>query len=96
MVTQVSEARDDGAPGMLTTATFLELEAAGRELTVAGTAAVLLAMRLDAKSTDTGSSVAALVRELRATMAAALAGVERASSPVVKARDELAARRRSA
>jgi hypothetical protein len=55
-----------------------------------GEIAVLLAERLMAGAADTGSSVAAVARELRAALDKALAGVARGSDPV----DELAQRRR--
>jgi hypothetical protein len=50
---------------------------------------VFLAERLSASTFDTGSAVAAVSRELRATMTAALADVPVANDPL----DELRARR---
>lgn len=72
-------------------ATLRELEAAGQEQTAAGLATITLARRLDS-GRDVGSSVAALVRQHRESLARAL---ERpAGRDVVDAlRDELAERR---
>lgn len=64
-----------------------ELEAAGRTHTHLGAAALALAERIDAATAVMG--FAALVKELRATMEAAVAGVREAADPV----DELRARR---
>lgn len=75
-------------PGALTMATFFELEAAGRAATSVGIAAILLAQRLDRPTADTGSSIAALVREHRATLAEAVRGAA-AADPM----DELRAAR---
>jgi len=66
-----------------------ELEAAGRLETVLGQQALMLADRLAAQG-DTGSAVAALSRELRAVMEAALADAPAAADAL----DELAERRR--
>jgi hypothetical protein len=66
-----------------------ELDVAGRGASALGQAALLLAERIDA-GTDTGSVVAALSRELRATLEAAT----RAASPRRPDRvDELRQRR---
>lgn len=81
------------APGVecaaspLVSAARRELEAAGRLDTVLGQQVLLLAARLS--GTDTGAAVAALSRELRATMAEALRGVRRGADPV----DDLRGRR---
>lgn len=72
-----------------------ELGAAGRADTMLGRAALALAARIDAQQ-DTGSGIAALARELRATIVAAMAGVQPANSPVIVMRDELASRRKGA
>lgn len=61
-------ALDSEAPGSVVAATRAALEAVGRLDTPAGAAALVLAERLD-RGGDTGSAVAALVRELRATLA---------------------------
>lgn len=66
-----------------------ELEAAERLETFLGAQAVALAGRIDAGG-DTGSAVAALSKELRAVMDAALAGAPKAADAL----DELANRRR--
>ena len=65
-----------------------ELAAAGVAGTVLGQTALLLAERLEA-GTDNGSSVAALVRQLRETMAAAMANEVAVADPL----DELAVKR---
>ena len=75
--------------GELTEVTRLELQEAGRVDTSLGQAALLLARRLDSTSADTGSSLAALVREHRATLAEATRGLKVAGDLL----DELKARR---
>ena len=64
-----------------------ELEAAGRLETYLGASALALAERIDSSTAVMG--FAALVKELRSTMEAALAGVVVAADPV----DELRSRR---
>ena len=73
----------------LWTATLRELAAAGRAGSASGQAALLLARRLDSRLMETGSSVAAMVREHRAALADAVKGGRRAANPM----DELRARR---
>jgi hypothetical protein len=68
-----------------------ELDAAGRGDTFRGRAAVALAARIDAATAVMG--FAAMVKQLESTMDAALAGVKKSDSPVIRMRDELAARR---
>jgi hypothetical protein len=68
-----------------------ELEAVDRADTSLGRAAMALARRIDASTAVMG--FAALVKQLEGTMKAAMAGVEKAESPVTQMRDELAARR---
>ena len=53
-----------------------ELAKAGKQGTVLGQAALVLARRLDLPSLDTGSAIAALVKQLAATLDAALADAE--------------------
>ena len=65
------------------------LEAAGRESSPLGVAALILARRLDASAQETPQAVAALVRELRATLVDALDGAGQAADTV----DEVGARR---
>lgn len=77
-------AGDDGLVG----AVRLELEEAGRLESVAGQAALLLAGKMCGGG-DTGSGLAALERELRATMVEALQGGVAVGDPL----DELKARR---
>jgi hypothetical protein len=72
------------APGGLTAATAAKLAGAGRLDGPEGQAALILAARIDLSpfSAETGASVAALVRQLHATLAEALAGAKRTSDPV--------------
>lgn len=71
-------------------ATRAQLEAADRLRTPTGAAALALAKRIDSGSfADTGSSFAAVVKELRATLGEALADAAVPDDPV----DELRARR---
>lgn len=72
----------------VTGATWAALEAAGRVDTPLGQAAMVLAARVDA-GVDTGSGLASLARELRATLDAATRGAQAAVDPL----DELRARR---
>lgn len=73
----------------LWTATLAELDAAGRVNSASGRAALLLARRLDMQVVDSGSSLAAMVREHRTALADAVKGSGRAANPM----DELRARR---
>jgi len=73
--------------------TITELEAAGRLDTSLGQVAVVLAQRLDNSYRDTGSAAATLARQHAAQMTLALAGANRATSPVEQAKDDLARRR---
>lgn len=74
--------------GPLTRSTRLELEAAGRVDSSIGQLALLAARRLDAGG-ETGSAVASLMREHRATVAEAVRGVQMAGDKL----DELRAKR---
>ena len=66
-------------PGPLESAALAELEAVGRAETLAGGVVLALARRIDqAGPDDTGSGFAALTKELRASLAAAVAGAETA------------------
>lgn len=71
-----------------------ELRDAGRLDTFLGQAAVALARRIVADQ-DTGSAIASLNREMRATVADAVKGASVARSAVDRRKDELAARRRA-
>jgi hypothetical protein len=73
----------------LVAAVVAELTAAGREGSALGVQAIHLAQRLDLSRFDTGGGLAALSKELRAVMAAALQNAAVAADPV----DELKARR---
>lgn len=66
-----------------------ELRSAGRESTAAGQSVLALARRIDAADGESGASLAALVKEFRAAMSAAVAGAETAADPL----DELRMRR---
>jgi DNA-directed RNA polymerase specialized sigma24 family protein len=74
----------------LVASTLTELAKAGRETSPAGQAALLLAYRLERSHADTGSSVAAMVKQHQETLAAALKTAERASvvDELKKRRDE--------
>lgn len=87
-VAPVQVVRLPAPTGQLAAATRAELEAADRLDTMLGQAALNLAVRVDAGQ-DTGSAIAAMVRELRATMERALDGVPAARDEL----DELKARR---
>jgi hypothetical protein len=75
--------------GSLAAATQAELDRAGRLASAVGQAALALARRIDASHGETGSALAALVREHRATLAEAVKDVEVAADPL----DELRNRR---
>lgn len=80
----------DGLVLSLVTSTRKQLEAAERLDTILGQQALVLATRLELTTgIDTGSSLAAVSKELRAVMAEALAGVAVAEDPI----DELRRRR---
>lgn len=81
-------ARPAPKAGTLAGAVVRELEAAGRLDTSAGLAAVVLAQRI-AAGEDTGAGIAAMAKQLGATMADALRGVAVEGDPL----DELRARR---
>lgn len=66
-------AGDDHGP--VWKSTYSELSKAGRVDSPMGQAALVLARRLDVGGKDTGSSTAAVARELRATLEEALRGV---------------------
>lgn len=83
------QALDGRVAGPLEVAARVELEAAGQLESLAGQNAVAVARRMDAASSDTGSSYAALSKELRAAMGEALKDAPR----VADAFDELRARR---
>ena len=83
---------DDSSPGAVERVTIRELEDAGRLDTTLGQTCRALARRLDAPGVDTGSAMAAVARELKATLAEATRGTAKATSPQ-QLRDELAERR---
>lgn len=75
--------------GSLTAATQATLERAGRAASATGQAALALARRIDGGHTETGSALAAMVREHRAALAEATRDAQTVSDPL----DELRARR---
>lgn len=77
----VTEITPDPVDESVAGSTRRTLEAAGRLDTPAGTAAMVIAGKLD-RGGDTGSAVAALVRELRASVAEALSEAEVPDDPV--------------
>lgn len=81
---------EHGADGMplLVAATLDELVKAGRLDTALGQAALVLAAKAGSRA-DTGSATASVVRELRATLQAALDGAATLGDPL----DELRSRR---
>lgn len=72
-----------------------ELSGAGRLGTALGEVVLMLATRIEAGQ-DTGSAVAALTREMRASLAEAVKGANAPRSSLASYRDELAARRTGA
>jgi len=87
--------RLDDLPGPgLAAAVLAELEAAGRVDTAGGQSALTLARRIE-DGRDTGSAIASLNREMRATLAEAVKGAKVPLSSIESYRDELADRRRA-
>lgn len=83
-----SEPEKPAGTGPLETAAHTELAAVDRAETMAGAVALTLARRIDhASAAETGSAFAALTKELRAAMTAAMAGAEQAADGI----DELRA-----
>lgn len=80
---------DDDQLTPVVAATWRRLEEAERLDTPEGMTALALAHRLDNGGRDTGSALASVARELRATLAEALKGAAVAADPV----DEIRARR---
>ena len=78
----------------LAAAVLAELEAAGRVDTAGGQSALTLARRIE-DGRDTGSAIASLNREMRATLAEAVKGAKVPLSSIESYRDELADRRRA-
>lgn len=76
------------APGELAATVLAELEERGQAESVNGRLALTLARRIDLSTLDTGSSMAALVRELRLVLEA-ISGSASPASPV----DELRRKR---
>lgn len=78
------------------TATLEELTAVNRQDTPLGRAALVLAGRLDNAKDDAGSAVAALAKELRSTLDAALKNATTKADPLDELREKREARRRGA
>lgn len=88
--------RGEPERGPLEAAALAELESFGRAETLAGGVVLALARRIDgAGPADTGSGFAALAKELRASMAVALAGADQESDPIDQVRDEVRQQRES-
>lgn len=75
--------------GPIGTAVYADLEAANRVGTVAGQMALALANRMDNGSMETGAGYTSVAKQLRETLAEAVAGAQKVNDPV----DELRARR---
>lgn len=82
--------------GATATMVLAELEAADRVQTVAGVAALQLALEVDRGSAGAQSGYASLVRQLHATMAIAMAGAKIADDIVDELKERRAARLRGA
>lgn len=80
------------ASGGVTAAARAELQAAGTVDTTAGQAALRIAAAVDSGE-EHGASLAALVKQLNATMVVAVGKSEPDADPIQQLRDELAARR---
>ena len=78
--------------GPMTVATMAELVVADRVESSLGQSALLMARRLDTPGADTGSSVAALAREQRATLALALESATNVLDPADQLRLQREAR----
>ena len=70
-----------------------ELAAVGRLETSRGQVAVRLARAMDQSTADTASALASLARQYEASLEVAMRGTRRETSPLDRARDELARRR---
>jgi hypothetical protein len=73
-------------------ATLTQLQTADRTDTPLGQAALALARRID-YGRDPGAGLAALAKQLEATLSSATADVQAELTPLDRARDDLAARR---
>lgn len=76
--------------------TLSSLTECGRVETPLGQAALRLAARIDGSSSDSGSSLAAMVRELAKTLTQAMAGSGMAGDPVDELKSRREARQRGA
>lgn len=73
---------DEAADGPLGSVARAELAAVDREATAAGQLVLALARRIDSAEGESGASLAALVKEFRASLAAAVAGAQQAADPI--------------
>lgn len=89
-VTDISDRGGDRV-GQMEVTTVRELAAAGMLDSSLGAAALVLARRLDSVTADTGSSIASMVREHRATLSAAVSAGVVVADPV----DELNRKRQA-
>lgn len=80
------------APGLMVDATRAELEAAGVAGSSGGVAALAIAAAIDSGE-ETGSALAALVKQHGATMRGLVSDVPAEADPIQVLRDELASRR---
>lgn len=92
----VLELRPAAASSGVERATRAELEEVDRVDTALGQAALALARRLDVGQADTGSAMASLVKEWRATLAAATEGATTAEDPIDEIRAQWEKRLRRA
>ena len=81
------EPEPERTSGRQVAAVRAELDAAHRTESALGMAALALAERVDRGLMETGSAFAALVREMRATLAEALKDAERAGDGVDEIRE---------
>lgn len=65
-----------------------ELRAVDREQTAAGQLVLALARRIDTADEESGASLAALAKELRASLTVAMAGAEQAADPIDELRKQ--------
>lgn len=80
--------RELASEGGLTSVARGELAAVDRENTAAGQLVLALARRIDGSESETGASLASLVKEFRASLTAAVAGAEQAADPIDELRKQ--------
>lgn len=77
----------------LTSVASAELRAVDREQTAAGQLVLALARRIDQADSESGASLAAMVKEFRASLIAAMAGAEKAADGIDELRAHAARKR---